>query len=175
MTDSDFPNRLADARVVYEGTNGLSMNDLAELTGLPRRALTVQSRSEGWAKKVKEGQSPEAAAAVARFAEWRELVERATSSPAVEDSTAAQITQPLQEDALGSLLERHRKEWSAMRALAGEAVRLRDTDPIRSFERAKLAKILTEQMDIVQKGERRAWGVDEKDLPPGNVLFIERS
>lgn len=149
----------------------MTMHELAELTGIPKRSLSIQSRAEGWVKQVKSGQTEEAAAAVVRFAEWKALVAQATKA---DDSPAAEIARPMVEDALASLLERHRKEWSAFRALAAEAVRMRDSDPVKSFERAKLAKILTEQMDIVQRAERRAWGIDDRETPQGSVVVIER-
>lgn len=175
--DQNFTNRLADARLVYEGTHGITMHELAEVTGIPKRVLANQSRAEGWAKQVKSGQTEAAAAAVNRFAEWKALVAQASKAGtlATDDSPAAELARPMVEDALAALLERHRKEWSACRALAAEAVRIRDSDPVKSFERAKLAKILTEQMDIMQKGERRAWGVEDHDAPKGSVVVIERS
>ena len=71
------------------------------------------------------------------------------------------------------LLESHRKEWMSVRAIVWDAINRRD------FERAKLGKITSEAMRIIQEGERKAWGLDldEKDkAAPGEPtrLVIER-
>lgn len=67
------------------------------------------------------------------------------------------------------IIERHRKEWSVSRGLVGEAVSKRD------FDRAKLAKITSETLKIIQDGERKAWGLDAADPADKTVVVIERS
>mgnify|MGYP002619561445 CR=1 FL=1 len=68
------------------------------------------------------------------------------------------------------IADRHRKEWQAARKLSYEAIQAKD------FERAKLAKITSETIKIIQEGERKAWGLDAADPQAGpSVVVIERS
>lgn len=53
-----------------------------------------------------------------------------------------------------AVLQRHRTEWAIARKRVYEAARKGD------FELAKLGKITSEALKIVQDGERRAWGLD---------------
>lgn len=171
MSDNgELVNRLADAREIYEGTHGMTMFELAEVTGMDRAVLAAQSRHDGWRKKVKNGVTDEAEAATRRFAEWKSLVAKMTANPPVDNSIELASTNP--GDPLAVLLENHRKEWMAPRALAREAFNLRNTNPGAAFDRARLSKIMAEQMEIVQKGERRAWGIEDKDGPQGSVVIV---
>lgn len=171
MSDNgEIVNRLADAREIYEGTHGMTLFELAEATGMDRAVLAAQKNHEGWRKKVKEGMTEEAEAATKRFAEWKALVAKMTANPPVDNSIELATTNP--GDPLAVLLENHRKEWMAARALAREAFNLRNTNPGEAFNRAKLSKIMAEQMEIVQKGERRAWGIEDKDAGGGSVVIV---
>lgn len=173
---NDFTNRLADARLVYEETHGMTMHELAEVIGMPKKALETQRRAEGWMKQVKSGQSTEAAAAVVRFAEWKALAELRSAAAAREPATGVMnLAAPMVEDHLRELLDRHKKEWMAPRAIATEAMKIRDTDPAGAFQKAKLAKISAETLELVQRGERRAFGIDDRETPHGSVVVIERS
>lgn len=168
---NDFTNRLADARAVYEGTHQLTMSELAEMTGMDRRVLVSQSKTEGWRKIVKDGVTDEARAAAERFATWKAMVSKALSAKGADP---VDLANPRPDDPLAKLLEEHRKEWMAARVLQREAFSLRNSNPAAAFERGKLAKLLTEQMDILQRGERRAWGIDDREAPQGSVVVIER-
>ena len=80
-------------------------------------------------------------------------------------------------DIRAGVLDRHRKEWSAPRKLAYDAIQLsnqgKQTD---AFERAKLAKITAETLQIVQVGECRAFGLNEaaRGADGGTVVVIDR-
>ncbi|MNN40803.1 hypothetical protein D3C76_1883940 [compost metagenome] len=52
---------------------------------------------------------------------------------------------------------------------------MRETDPIKAMERAKLGKILAETLKLTQDGERKAYGIDVGELPAGQVVVIERA
>jgi hypothetical protein len=178
LSEENFTSRLIDARTIYEGTHGMTMNELVAVTGIARRMLVAQSRADGWKKQVKEGQTEDAAAAIERFKEWNKSVDRLTEAKeiaATGDEAAKQLARPMIEAALHELIERHKREWGAMRALASEAVAVRNSDPVKAMERARLGKLLSEQMDIIQKGERRAWGLENGEDPsrPG-IVVIER-
>ena len=192
----DFDKRMAAARDVYQGTHGMTMKRLGEITGFSKQALSRQSRAEGWAKQVKSGMSDEAAAGLQLFEEWREhqaevteqltqaaeenAGEPADMSMADDRSAVAGEIQPADAPtdavvaAQEELKRRHFREWSIPRGLNAEAVRIRESDPVKSFERAKLAKITAETLDIVQAGERQALGIVKGDAPKGRTVVIER-
>lgn len=169
---------LNKARTVYEGYHGMSMITLAELTGIPKRTLVSRRRDEGWAKllETKNGDSTQDA-----LQEYEFFVERA-KQPIEEffpegeeknkDISVLSDPVPTERD---ELLLRHRQEWLAPRALSAEALRIRDADPFKAMERAKLAKITAETLKISQDGERKAYGIDVGELPPGSVVVIERT
>lgn len=201
-----FEKRLADARLVYEGTHGMTTAVLSKISGFAKAVLRRQSRVDDWTKTVNLGQqTPEAAAAQARLeayqAEMRENAEQLAAAadlsrdpaesaaqepaepaarhdeviagPPVEIQTAAEAVAAA-DKVREAVLERHRKEWSAPRGLSAEALRLRDSEPMKAFERAKLAKITAETLKLIQDGERQALGLDTKDNPKGHVVVIER-
>jgi len=68
------------------------------------------------------------------------------------------------------VLDRHRKEWSAPRKIAYEAVQKGD------FERAKLAKITAETLKLIQDGECRAYGITQEARggDARTVVVVER-
>lgn len=187
----DFDQRLADARVIYEGTHGITMNKLSDITGFSKTSLGRQSRADGWRKIVMTGVTEEATAAVERFRsfrEWQAKVSETVASPLLnlpDEPTSPEQPEggELQTAADGKamavtlreqVLDRHRREWSAPRAMSAEAIRMRDSDPIKAFERAKLAKITAETLKLVQDGERKAIGLDTDETPMGHVAVIER-
>lgn len=168
-------SRIADARAIYEGTHQLTMAELAEVTGIPKRVLSSHARAESWAKQVKQGQSDEARQAVERFAEWRALAaEVAAAPPAGASDAVPDLARPMVEDALSKLLERHKQELMAPRAISAEAIKIRNSDPDGAFQKAKLAKITAETLDLLHRAERRAWGIDDRETPQGSVIVIDR-
>jgi len=69
------------------------------------------------------------------------------------------------EDKRAEVLARHRQEWKQVASLRQEALRDRLASPGQSFDRAKLAKITAEMTSIQQAGERKAWGLDDINIP----------
>jgi hypothetical protein len=69
------------------------------------------------------------------------------------------------EDKRAAVLARHRQEWKQIAILRQEALNGRQANPGQSFERAKLAKITAETTSIQQAGERKAWGLDDIQIP----------
>jgi len=69
------------------------------------------------------------------------------------------------EDKRAAVLARHRQEWKQVASLRQEALKDRASNPTQSFERAKLAKITAEMTSIQQSGERKAWGLDDVQIP----------
>ena len=56
-----------------------------------------------------------------------------------------------------SVTRQHREEWAKQRELSERAVEEQD------IELAKLAKLSAEILKIRQEGERRAWGISDKN------------
>ena len=61
-------------------------------------------------------------------------------------------------DLRAELLDRHRKEWGEVRRLFCRS--LKEAENARGFEVAKFAKISAETVELIQRGETRAWGLD---------------
>lgn len=79
----------------------------------------------------------------------------------LDDSVAAaeasrELADTYAVDVRAQVLDRHRKEWAAPRKLAYEAMSKRD------FELAKLAKITSETLTLVQGGECKAYGINHE-------------
>lgn len=172
-----FEQQIEAARILYEGTSGLTMARLAEQTGIAKRTLSAAARTQGWSKKLatKDGGVTADATAVATHFE-RVAEQRAAAPTPVEPNPVAEtISEPLPSE-INELLNRHRREWLAPRAMSSEALKIRDSDPVKAFERAKLAKITAETLKLVQDGERKAFGLDVGvDVPKGHVVVIERA
>lgn len=165
---------ISAARVLYEGTPGMTLAKVAAQVGLNVNLINKTAVDDGWRKNYIKGEvTAEAQALADKYTEAA-----ASLGPVITADESAAITQKLTiEDAIAKraeILSRHRSEWAAPRGMSAEAVRMRDTDPIKAFERAKMAKITSETIKIVQDGERKAWGIDVGELPDGAVVVIER-
>ena len=172
---SDYEARLQAARILYEGTRGMSLADLSVQTDIPLRLLKQRSRDEGWRKRLEIANGGQTADAAAMSEAFKTAPPpEPTTDQAVVVETANHVGAPMP-SVIDEVLERHRREWAAPRGLSAEAMRLRDSEPGKAFERAKMAKITAETLKLVQDGERKAYGIDAgHDLPPGSVVVIER-
>lgn len=172
---SDYEARLQAARILYEGTRGMSLADLSVQTDIPLRLLKQRSRDDGWRKRQETangGQTADAEAVAEAFK--TAPPPETTTDKAVVVETANHVGAPMP-SVIDEVLERHRREWAAPRGLSAEALRLRESNPSKAFERAKMAKITAETLKLVQDGERKAYGIDAGvDLPAGSVVVIER-
>lgn len=160
--DDDFETQIGAARILYEGTHGMTIAQLADITQIAPRTLKIYSRDQNWKKdlETKSGGTTEAAQQAAELFKGQE-VERETDGK-TDAEAAAELVEPLPTER-DELLKRHKAEWSVPRTMASEAVRLRTTNPMQAFERAKMAKITAESLQIIQNGERRAHGIDKPD------------
>lgn len=172
-----FPDRYAAARALYEGTPGMTFRQVAEKTGMGKSTLERRANAEGWKKcfgNLVPGQMTADAQAAADL--FNRLMDDYGPEVTAEQQelVVAEVVHEVAVDVRAKMLDRHRTEWAAPRAMSAEAVRIRDSDPDKAFERAKLAKITAETLKIVQDGERKAHGIDAGDLPPGAVVVIDR-
>lgn len=176
------PDRVAAARVLYESTPGMTLAETAKQVGVGKSTLERYANKQGWKKNYGKNLAPEQVSEMTAAAqEAADKFNRKMSDFGPEATAEARevVTQELVRDATidvrAAMLDRHRREWAAPRAMSSEAVRARDTDPLKAFERAKLAKITAETLKIIQDGERKAHGIDVGELPPGSVVVIERA
>lgn len=157
----------AAAKALWEGDPNITKQQVAEEVGVPHRAIERWSHAEGWAKRKADMSERAHAAADNYKGKLSELGPEITTEQQKQAETDAAEETAVQLRA--QVLERHRKEWSISRVLVSEAVKA------RSFDKAKLAKITSETLKIVQDAERKAWGIDSG--PDGNqkvTVVIER-
>lgn len=149
----------AAAKALYEGDPAITKRQVAEEMGIPYATLDKWSKGgdtgtdDKWVKRTAENMSERAKAAADTY--------RGKLSELGPEITTEQQKQAMDEAAdetavelRAKVLERHRKEWNVPRGLVNEAVKARD------FNKAKLAKITSETLKLIQDGERKAWGID---------------
>lgn len=172
------PEKWAAARVLYESTPGITYDQIAAQVGIPAGTISKRASTESWKKKSSQPDMNEAAQALAdRFA--GKLADYGIVDPAdAPRDVAEQAKQELIEETSvklrAELIDRHRREWGAIRTLVYK--HLNPNAPLtdaQRFEKAKLAKISAETLQIIQGNERKAWGLDKP--PEGNTtIVIER-
>lgn len=152
------PEKIAAARAIYEANPKITLQQVAEETGISFGSIKRYSRNEDWQKKTDFERLQE------------EYKEQLPANPTEADrravSDAISVEHALTERK--RLLDRHRKEWELPRRLAYQAVQN------NNFDTAKLAKISSETLRNIQDMERKAWGID-KNEPENNItVVIER-
>lgn len=165
--------RYQAARIIYESTPGMSYVKLADMTGISWRSLEDRGREEGWTRRelLPPKGLNEAAQAVAdkysgKLAEYGPELSPEQAKQAALVDTVAEVAV----DVRGQLIERHRREWGAIRTMVYEGIKKREYGDI-----AKLAKISAETLQIVQSNERKAWGIDKAgDGDAKLTVVIER-
>jgi hypothetical protein len=173
------PNLWIAARALYEGDLKITMSQVADEFGISAITVKRRSQEERWTKRVETlADMSERAHHLADSAKSKlDAIGPELTSAAPEDAEAAkaevqkQVTIEAGAEARAKIIERHREEWKAPRQLAYEAIK------DRNFDRAKLAKISSETLTLIQAGERKAWGIDRQGEGDGKpaVVIIERS
>ena len=164
----------ATAKALYEGDPTITKKQVSEEMGIPYATIDKWSKGgdtgteDKWVKRTGENLSERAHAAAdtykGKLSELGPEITTEQQKQAMED-TAEDTAVELR----AKVLERHRKEWGIPRGLVNEAVKARD------FNKAKLAKITSETLKIIQDSERKAWGIDSG--PDGQTkvqVVIER-
>lgn len=173
------PNLWIAARALYEGDLKISMQQVADEFGISAITVKRRSQEERWTKRVETlADMSERAHHLADSAKNKlDAIGPELTGAAPQDAEAAkaevqkQVTIEAGAEARAKVIERHRGEWAAPRQIAYEAIKNRD------FDRAKLAKISSETLTLIQAGERKAWGIDRQGEGDGKpaVVIIERS
>ena len=164
----------AAARAIYEATPGATCTSVAEELGgkVPVGTLRRWKAEDGWKSAAKT--VPDLAGRAGQLANTFKVKMSELGKPLSDEVAAAEAAKELAVDHAveirAGVLDRHRKEWGAPRKLIYEAVQKRD------FELAKLAKITSETLQIVQVGECRAFGLDHaaRGGTGGTVVVVER-
>ncbi|MBR0882906.1 hypothetical protein JQ608_38450 [Bradyrhizobium liaoningense] len=179
------PEHRATARALFEGRPGTTIEEVAlEIGAAPStvRRWKFESAKAGRPWRAARHKAPALAGRAGeianqhamRIAELGPAADGEQAHQAAEIATADQVAAELR----ATVIDRHRKEWSAPRKLAYDAIQKAATDPVTAYERAKLAKITAETLQIVQASERKAWGLDQQALGPdaeGVVVVVERT
>lgn len=151
--------RYVAARILYETTPGATFKSIAAETGISWRGLEERSKKDGgWAKRslLPPSGMNEAAQQVAdrytgKLADYGDDITAEQKQAAVVE-TAAEVAI----DMRAQLLDRHRKEWGAIRQLVYRNLKAGEFNG-----QCKLAKISAETLQIVQSNERKAYGLDK--------------
>jgi hypothetical protein len=176
--EADAPvDHKAAARALYESRPGFTCADVAKATAVPLGTIKrwkAEASADGRPWKPVPRNSPqlsERAGALAntfrmKMEELGKPLDDKVAVAEAERSTSLEVAVEVR----AAVLDRHRKEWSAPRRLSYEAIQKRD------FELAKLAKITSETLMLIQNGECRAFGLDAKARggEGGTVVVIER-
>ena len=128
-------------RAAYEA--GVSMDELSRQYGVVRATISRRARKEAWVADF--------SAAVNRRAKARQSGLVSTADPGKTAEAVANAA-----DKKAAVMQQHRKAWPEIRELHARAVAEQD------IELAKLAKVAAEVEKIIQEGERRAWGIQDK-------------
>lgn len=192
------------ARAAWESDPTMTMGKLADAIGVAKQSVHKRMKKDEaagnpWQKRVSMAEVAERAQAMADKQQrvmTSEVVDGAKTQSAPGKVTAGDASVNQKKIARGpddaspsgnavstasiglpdpvaqraEIIGKHRREWGIPRGLVSEAV------GGRNFDKAKLAKITSETLQIIQKGERTAWGLDALDpdaKPP--VVIIERS
>lgn len=154
----------AEQRALWEADPTLTHGDVAEALGVSRAAATKQAK--GWVRIQSLAELADNAYREADRRAAEKVAEKvAATSEVAPPVTKAQAAPPIDTMALAvavraSILEAHRGDWEqhrelfTLQAIADE------------FEQGKSAKISAEMLQIRQKGERDAYGLDKGATEP---------
>jgi transposase-like protein len=180
------PAAQAAARALYEGNPGATVYSVAEETGInpstiKRWKVADTAAGRPWlpcARTITD--LPGRAAELANTFKTRMAD---LGKPMSDEVAAAEVAKEISVthavDVRANVLDRHRKEWNPVRALAYDCIKLATgpkADVAKAYEKAKLAKIMGETLQIIQVGECRAFGLDHtaRGADGGTVVVIER-
>lgn len=157
----------AAAREMYEATPSTFDQVGAELGVSGRTVKRWAAADGGWAKLA----GPEITARAQVVADKIKSAVTDLGPQAGEEERKA-VTADLRTetavDQRAAILARHRAEWGVVRGLVAEAVRVRDPG------KARMAVDVGRALELVQRGEVRAWGLDATEGQASVTLVIER-
>lgn len=162
----------ADARASREAI-GTSFEALAKKLGVTQQAVCKRAKTEGWSdgRNLEPIIVQKALAKVYAGAEVGGTTGATTSSVEILEAEAQRRA---------DVLLRHQREWDAVRAVFGEAVKLGEDgkpaamDTGERYQKGRAAKVVAEALTVIQMGERRAYGLGALDtLPDDGKALLE--
>ena len=167
------PEKLVEARKLFEGKPYTTDESVAAEVGVQPYWVRRWHREGGWVKaspRVVPGFSAMVAAAADNMKVRMSELGKPLDDGVATQEAAKEASLEFAVDVRAQVLDRHRKEWSAPRKIAYEAVQKGD------FERAKLAKITAETLTLIQSGECRAFGINHETRAADGqtVVVVER-
>lgn len=157
----DAPGHRAAARALYEARPGVTIDQIASEMGL--RPATIRQwkhrdAAAGAAWKPASIRLPMLGGTAGELANRFEMRMSELGKPLDDEVAAREVALEIANqhaiDIRAQVIDRHRKEWSDPRNIAYEAMTERNLD------KARLAKLAAEALDLVQRGERRSFGID---------------
>ena len=147
-------------KIIWETDPKMTFAGVAEGMGVSRQGVSMRAKKDKWAKLPN---APRIAAKAHQKADATPTVSEPLTMPDPGPITGAEaLSNAIEEgavDARAKIISRHRVEWNAARSNIYKAIKS------GSFDQAKLAKITSEALKIVQDGERKAWGLDVVEKP----------
>lgn len=178
------PERKAAARALYEGQPGASCQTVATETGIPLSTIKRWRAEGNWQtiNKRLPDMTHRAAILADSFTKRLDDENKAMSDNPVQDAAVAEkigreLSEDFAVDVRAQVLDRHRKEWAAPRKIAYEALKKGSQGQIpEAFEMAKLAKISSETLSLIQMGECRAYGIspESRSADDRTVVVVQR-
>lgn len=170
--------RMAAARALFESIPLATVDTVAAEVGVAVYWVRRWRREAGWKKAIRA--LPDLSARAGQLADNFKTKMSDLGKP-LDDASAsrevsADVSNDFAVDVRAQVLDRHRKEWAAPRQIAYQAIKESATDVAKGFERAKLAKITSETLTLIQGGECRAYGINH-DARAGDgqtVVVVER-
>lgn len=145
-------------RSEYEA--GMTQSGISRKYGVSRAAVSQRVRREGW-KRHESGSDPGEESGA----------DKQPPAPAGQCGVDLPAKNRSESDGRNAVIRRHREEWNRIRILIDDAVTEQDA------EAAKLAKLTAETLKIRQEGERKAWGIqdrNETEISGGMVLTWQK-
>jgi hypothetical protein len=168
------PEKMAAARVLYEGKPYTTEASVAEEVGVLGYWVRRWRREQRWLKvtvRTVPGLSAMAVIAADNMKTKMSEIGKPLDAEVAAAESAKEASTEFAVDLRANVIDRHRKEWSAPRKIAYEAIQRGD------FERAKLAKISAETLTLIQSGECRAYGIthDARGADGQTVVVLDRT
>jgi len=158
------PAEHARFRALWESDPDMTYVDIANISGLSKQAIGRRAKREKWKKRTTSAAITKVAHDKATIGDNEALA--GTLVPA--DSSVGEAIADALADVKAEIIARHRREWNGTRNKIYGALQSSD------FEKAKLGKITSEALSIIQAGERKAWGLDSDKAPNEMKLIIQR-
>lgn len=154
------PDKWQDARAEYEA--GASQSAVAVKYGTSRMAIQKRIAKEGWTQDLEP-------------AIRRKMAEKVAGAVAGGDPAKNAAAMDAEAERRAEVIRKHRTEWDAVRAIAykvSNMIKDAGDGPInpKAAMLLKIASGMSEAFSKIQAGERKAWGLDEKQDPAVTLI-----